>query len=82
MFFYIVCALFLLNAFTTEAQPECGTLRYTNWIAAQGMSFKELPCEDQGGEMFCLGPKNAGQCNSPGFAKIAEQFCAKTCGLC
>ncbi|KAK6019528.1 hypothetical protein OSTOST_14834 [Ostertagia ostertagi] len=22
MFFYIVCALFLLNAFTTEAQPQ------------------------------------------------------------
>ncbi|KAK6012567.1 shTK domain protein [Ostertagia ostertagi] len=63
MFFYILCALFLLNAFTAEAQ-------------------KEEPCEDEGGEQFCFGPKNAGLCDSPGFAKVAEQMCAKTCGLC
>ncbi|KAK6019527.1 hypothetical protein OSTOST_14833 [Ostertagia ostertagi] len=43
---------------------------------------KKCHVKDQGGEMFCLGPKHAGQCSSPDFAPIAHQFCAKTCGLC
>ncbi|KAK6011047.1 shTK domain protein [Ostertagia ostertagi] len=63
MFFYVVCALLLLNAFT-EAQPSV------------------VPCADQGGESFCLGPYHAGQCSSPDFQPIAQMYCAKTCGIC
>ncbi|KAK6012566.1 hypothetical protein OSTOST_22262 [Ostertagia ostertagi] len=45
---------------------------------AEHLRHRLEPCEDEGGEQFCLGPKNAGLCDSPGFAKVAEQMCAKT----
>ncbi|KAK6010810.1 shTK domain protein [Ostertagia ostertagi] len=51
-----------------------------NAFTAEGAAT--APCEDQGGESFCLGPKHAGQCSSPDFQPIAQQFCAKTCGIC
>ncbi|KAK6022324.1 shTK domain protein [Ostertagia ostertagi] len=43
---------------------------------------RHVPCVDQGGESFCLGPYHAGQCSSPDFQPIAQMYCAKTCGIC
>uniref|UniRef100_A0A7I5EBT6 ShKT domain-containing protein n=1 Tax=Haemonchus contortus TaxID=6289 RepID=A0A7I5EBT6_HAECO len=67
MFFYIVCALFLLNAFTTEAavttQAPC--------VDRGGEAY----CAEHTGSPDYI-------CTNISKYYLASQLCAKTCGVC
>nr|CDJ91442.1 Metridin ShK toxin domain containing protein [Haemonchus contortus] len=73
MFFYFLCALLLLNAFTGDAQ------------VTQECSDKAV--ETRAGVRFCefmtsKNPKGQVLCTAEGYEKIAQEYCAKTCGFC
>uniref|UniRef100_A0A7I5EBN5 ShKT domain-containing protein n=1 Tax=Haemonchus contortus TaxID=6289 RepID=A0A7I5EBN5_HAECO len=74
MFFYFLCALLLLNAFTSDAE------------VTQECSDKAL--ETKAGGRFCeymatsKDPKGQILCKAKGYEQIAQEYCAKTCGFC
>ncbi|XGW28940.1 hypothetical protein V3C99_008611 [Haemonchus contortus] len=71
MFFYIVCALILLNAFTTEAEPCVDKAAETK----AGERFCEYMQTPQAAD-------NEPPCITPNYHAIAKEYCAKSCGLC
>ncbi|XGW25585.1 hypothetical protein V3C99_006747, partial [Haemonchus contortus] len=67
MFFYIVCALFLLNAFTTEA----AVTTKAPCVDRGGEAY----CSVHSGSPDYI-------CTNVMKYYLASQLCAKTCGVC
>nr|CDJ90912.1 Metridin ShK toxin domain containing protein [Haemonchus contortus] len=70
MFFYFLCALLLLNAFSTEAQ-ECSDKAVNTRAGGKFCDF-----------MTSKDPKGQVLCTADGYEELAKEYCAKTCGFC
>ncbi|VDO57383.1 unnamed protein product [Haemonchus placei] len=70
MFFYFLCALLLLNAFSTEAE-ECADKSVNTRAGARFCEF-----------MASKNPEGKVLCTAEGYEEVAKEYCAKTCNLC